>query len=48
LGVDLDEYEDESNLWRDEYVVNFGDVATFLIENNVFDNDYIPCEMNSL
>lgn len=48
LGVDLDEYEDESNLWRDEYVVNFDDVATYLIENDVFDHDYIPCEMNSL
>ena len=42
LGVDLDEYKDESNLWRDMYLVNFDDVATYLIENDVFDNDYIP------
>ena len=42
LGVDLDEYKDESNLWRDMYLVNFDDVATYLIENDVFDHDYIP------
>ena len=42
LGVDLDEYKDESNLWREMYLVNFDDVATYLIENDVFDNDYIP------
>tara|TARA_Y100000385_G_scaffold277265_1_gene324009 strand:+ start:245 stop:1342 length:1098 start_codon:yes stop_codon:yes gene_type:complete len=42
LGVDLDEYKDEGNLWRDMYLVNFDDVATFLIENDVFDHDYIP------
>jgi hypothetical protein len=42
LGVDLDEYKDESNLWREMYLVNFEDVATYLIENDVFDNDYIP------
>ena len=42
LGVNLDEYKDESNLWRDEYLVNFDDVATYLLENDVFDHDYIP------
>lgn len=42
LGVDLDEYKDESNLWREMYLVNFDDVATYLIENDVFDHDYIP------
>ena len=42
LGVDLDEYKDESNLWRDMYLVNLDDVATYLIENDVFDHDYIP------
>ncbi len=42
LGVNLDEYKDESNLWRDEYLVNFDDVATYLIQNDVFDHDYIP------
>ena len=42
LGVDLEEYKDESNLWRHEYLVNFDDVAEYLIENDVFDNDYIP------
>jgi len=42
FGVNLDEYKDESNLWRDEYLVNFDDVATYLIQNDVFDHDYIP------
>ncbi len=42
LGVDLEEYKDEENLWRDEYLVNFDDVAEYLIDNDVFDNDYIP------
>jgi len=42
FGVDLDEYKDESNLWRDMYLVNFDDVAAYLIENDVFDHDYIP------
>jgi hypothetical protein len=42
LGVDLDQYEDEGNLWRGEYLVNFDDVATYLIQNDVFDHDYIP------
>ena len=42
LGVDLDEYKDEENLWRDMYLVNFDDVATYLLENDVFDHDYIP------
>ena len=42
LGVNLDEYKDESNLWRDEYLVNFDDVETYLIQNDVFDHDYIP------
>ena len=42
LGVDLEEYKDESNLWREMYLVNFDDVATYLIDNDVFDNDYIP------
>ena len=35
-------YEDEENLWRDLYLVNFDDIAEYLIENDVFDNDYIP------
>tara|TARA_B100000780_G_C20818053_1_gene325029 strand:- start:330 stop:593 length:264 start_codon:yes stop_codon:yes gene_type:complete len=42
LGVDLDQYEDEGNLWRGEYLVNFDDVAEYLIQNDVFDHDYIP------
>jgi hypothetical protein len=42
LGVDKESYEDEENLWRDEYLVNFDDIAEYLIDNDVFDNDYIP------
>ena len=42
LGVDRKSYEDEENLWRDEYLVNFDDIAEYLIDNDVFDNDYIP------
>ena len=42
LGVDLDQYKDEGNLWRGEYLVNFDDVAEYLIQNDVFDHDYIP------
>ena len=42
LGVDRESYEDEENLWRDLYLVNFDDIAEYLIDNDVFDNDYIP------
>ena len=42
LGVDRKSYEDEENLWRDECLVNFDDIAEYLIDNDVFDNDYIP------
>lgn len=42
LWVDRESYEDEENLWRDLYLVNFDDIAEYLIDNDVFDNDYIP------
>ncbi|MDA9345150.1 hypothetical protein N9Q99_01950 [Flavobacteriales bacterium] len=42
MGVDRESYEDEENLWRDLYLVNFDDIAEYLIDNDVFDNDYIP------
>lgn len=42
LGVDRKNYEDEENLWRDDYLVNFDDIAEYLIDNDVFDDDFIP------
>ena len=42
FGLDLEEYENDENLWRDLYKYNFDDIASHLVDNDVFDNDYIP------
>ena len=40
--LDLEDYKDEEFLWRDMYLMNYEKVAEYLLENDVFDNDYIP------
>lgn len=41
LGVDLASHEVEEDLWRGEYQYNFDGIAEYLIDNDVFDDDYI-------
>lgn len=41
LGVDLAIYEVDGDLWRGAYQYNFDGIAEYLIDNEVFDNDYI-------
>lgn len=42
LGEEIEDYQDEENLWRDLYLMNYEDLAQALLDNEVFDNDYIP------
>jgi len=39
--INRKDFDDEENLWRDEFLTNWEDVAQELIDNDVFDNDYI-------
>ena len=39
--INRKDFDDEENLWRDEFLTNWEDVAQVLIDNDVFDNDYI-------
>lgn len=41
LGVDIEFYKNEENLWRDQYLMNYEEVAQTLLDNDVFDLDYI-------
>ena len=41
LGVDIEMYADAEDLWRDLYKYNFDGIADYIIDNDVFDDDYI-------
>jgi hypothetical protein len=41
LGVEIEDYQDEENMWRYLYLMNYEEVAQELLDNDVFDNDYI-------
>ena len=41
LGVDIEFYKNEEVLWRDQYLMNYEEVAQVLLDNDVFDLDYI-------
>jgi hypothetical protein len=41
LGVDLETYEVEGDLWRGAYQYNFDGIAEYLIDSDVYDDDYI-------
>ena len=41
LGVDIEFYKNEEDLWRDQYLMNYEEVAQTLLDNDVFDLDYI-------
>ena len=41
LGIEIDEYQNEEDLWRDIYLMNYEDVARALLDDDVFDLDYI-------
>ena len=41
LGVDIEFYKNEEDLCRDQYLMNYEEVAQVLLDNDVFDLDYI-------
>ena len=41
LGIDIEFYKNEEDLWRDMYLMNYEEVAQALLDNDVFDLDYI-------
>jgi hypothetical protein len=41
LGVDVESCKNEEDLWRDQYLINYEEVAQTLLDNDVFDFDYI-------
>jgi hypothetical protein len=41
LGVDIESCKNEEDLWRDQYLINYEEVAQTLLDNDVFDFDYI-------
>ena len=41
LGVDIEFYKNEEDLWRDQFLMNYEEVAQTLLDNDVFDLDYI-------
>jgi hypothetical protein len=41
LGIDVDEHKNEDELWQGIYLINFEDVAQELLNNDVFDIDFI-------
>ena len=41
LGIDFDEHKNGDELWQGTYLINLEDVAQELLDNDVFDIDYI-------
>jgi transcription elongation factor Elf1 len=41
FGINRKDYDNEEELWREEFLTNWENVAQELIDNDVFDNDYI-------
>jgi len=41
LGIDVDEHKNEDELWQGTYLINLEAVAQELLDNDVFDIDYI-------
>ena len=41
FNINRKDFDDEENLWRDQFLTNWEDIAQVLIDNDVFDNDYI-------
>jgi hypothetical protein len=41
LGIDIEFFKNEQDLWRDIYLMNYEEVAQALLDNDVFDLDYI-------
>ena len=41
LDVSVEDYKNEEELWKDLYLLNYEDVARDILDNDVFDKDYI-------
>jgi hypothetical protein len=41
FNLNRSDFDDDENLWKDQFVTNWEDIAQVLIDNEVFDNDYI-------
>mgnify|MGYP006077132393 FL=1 len=41
LDISVEDYKNEEELWKDLYLLNYEDVAREILDNDVFDKDYI-------